>query len=62
MKAWHVQLTYKWTTQGGYVEKDAAALLDMIKEMEPSDSDAYHITCVEISEEEYAKLPEFQGF
>ena len=62
MKAWRIQMTHDWKVQDGYVDKDASAITDMIKEMEPSVSDAYHITCIEIDEEEYNKLPEFQGW
>ena len=57
IKVWSVEIE----GLGGYLEKDADNIVEMLKKMSSGD-DPYIIECREIEEDEYNKLPEFLGW
>lgn len=58
-----IELFYGDESQGGYVERESRAisLADLIDGLEPGD-DYYRVSVVEMTDEELAALPEFNGF
>jgi len=57
-----IELFYGDESQGGYIDRGGAiSLTDLIDGLEPG-NDHYRISVVEMTDEELAALPEFDGF
>ena len=57
-----IELFYGDDLQGGYIDRGGGiSLADLIDGLEPGE-DYYRISVVEMTDEELAALPEFNGF
>ena len=57
-----IELFYGDNPQGGYIDQGRAiSIVDLIDSLEPG-NDYYRISVVEMTDEELAALPEFDGF
>ena len=63
MKVWLITLMYKEQSQGSYIVTNPSHIGDgLFEEMDSKADDWYKIECLEMSQEELDKLPEFMGF
>ena len=63
MKVWRITLMYKDKPQNSYIETNPSRIGDgLFEDMESDSGDWYKIECLEMSQEELDKLPEFMGF
>ena len=54
-----------WKVNNGdtvYYESNPKMIVELLNEMQPSDSDYFKITCHYMTEQDYSDLPEFIGF
>ena len=65
MRVYRITLLYDNKPQGSYIEKHIVQCLDGLRDellFELSINDGYKIEVLEMSENEYDSLPEFNGF
>ena len=62
MKVWRVMLIYNDKPQSFVIDKNIKQYADCFAAMEPDGNDAFKIECLDMDEDEYAKLPEFMGW
>lgn len=62
MKLCKITLLIDGEPQGHYIDHPSGTVLDLTDNLEPGSGETYLLESVEMTEEEYEKLPEFTGF